>query len=265
MIYTDKTIFFELQKAGGTHVRSIIQQLDPDKVSIIGKHDNIRAYPLEDADKKLKVGNIRNPWDWYVSLWSFGCQGRGGLYSRVTEPGKTQSGKYEKLTQKLGLKRPDHDLWERLYSDHLNVDHFRTWLKKLLVEDDFTLLNGFKEAPLSDFAGFLTYRYLLLYTRHEYRDLLKVNTYKKLIAFDKKRNYMDIILRNERLHEELLQNAPLMGLPVERLKTMLATMERTNASKRDRDFRNYYDEETRLLVEEKEKFLVEKYQYQFEP
>jgi hypothetical protein len=89
MTITDDFIYLELQKTGSTHVTKLLQQLHKNNFVKIGKHNTIKTMPkhvLVGFESKIKVGNIRNPWDWYVSLWSFGCQKRGGLHKMLTKP-----------------------------------------------------------------------------------------------------------------------------------------------------------------------------------
>ena len=87
MLITDELVYLELQKTGCSHTIKILSALNNKNCKIIGKHNTYDSIPKEDQgnfESKLKIGNIRNPWDWYVSLWAFGCQKKGGLYNLVT-------------------------------------------------------------------------------------------------------------------------------------------------------------------------------------
>ena len=75
MLITDKLVYLELHKTGCTFTRLVLAELFSDSCRIVGKHNLVETIPqdvLGDFETKTKIGNIRNPWDWYVSLWAFG-------------------------------------------------------------------------------------------------------------------------------------------------------------------------------------------------
>ncbi|WP_258105484.1 sulfotransferase family 2 domain-containing protein [Marinoscillum sp. MHG1-6] len=271
MLITDQIIFFELQKTGCTHTRRILSTLYADNHQIIGKHNAYDTVPkkvLGDFEGKTKVGNIRNPWDWYISLWAYGCQHRGGLYRRValnnylflfskkrfldlinTGP----YGRYPKL---------DTQLWQQVYSDVNNYENFNAWLKLVLQSKEHGIGEGFKIGNISQFAGLMTFRYFQLYAYR--KKLNSVHSLKELRDFDQKENFMDVIIRNENLHSDLLENVDKLKCSQEELTKVLGSFaKRTNTSERDKDYRKYYDEESVKLVQQKEKFIIEKYGYSF--
>lgn len=271
MLITDKIIYLELQKTGCTHTLKVLSDLFKDNYSIIGKHnryDSISPSKLGDFESKFKLGNIRNPWDWYVSLWAFGCQQNGELFVRLTTKGirYIYNEGHKVILKRAFTKcepRLDIKMWQDLYSDPNNAENFRKWLKLLIVEPGHYVGEEYKAMPLSKFAGFLTHRYLGLYTYR--KGLENIDSREKLIAFDKEQNFMDRILRNEFLHDELLNCAEQIGSSSEEMsKTLEKFQTRTNKSSRDRDYRKYYDDETISIVKEYESFIINKYGYSFE-
>lgn len=272
MLITDKIIFIELHKTGSSHTRKIFLDVFKDNCEILGKHDsyfNISENHLENFQGKIKIGNIRNPWDWYVSLWAFGCQKRGGLYNYLTSPYQI------KLLSKKGLNflirnisgleysKLNRNKWESLYSDPYNIQNFNSWLNLLLDKSRHDIGEGYKMSKISKFAGFFTYRYLRLYTYNHKFDLIK--SYQDLVNYDNNENFMDIILRNENLDENIIDISEKLGFTKNELKTILSkNKSKTNVSKRSHNYRTYYSNRSVELVEKYEKFIIDKYNYTFE-
>ena len=80
MFVNERLIYLQLQKTGCTHVAMLLDKLIGGEQ--VGKHNRLPAR-LE-SEGRLIVGSVRNPWDWYVSLWAFGCEQCGGLADRLT-------------------------------------------------------------------------------------------------------------------------------------------------------------------------------------
>ena len=75
---SEKLVYLALQKTGSTQIRHLLTSIIPGE--LIGTHNRL---PVNLSPKRIAVGSIRNPWAWYVSLWAFGCLGRGGFYHKV--------------------------------------------------------------------------------------------------------------------------------------------------------------------------------------
>jgi hypothetical protein len=69
VIVTDRFIFLHLHKSGGSFVNRFLLQWMPD-ARAIGYHLP-RAYIPADAQRLPILGGVRNPWDYYVSWYSF--------------------------------------------------------------------------------------------------------------------------------------------------------------------------------------------------
>ena len=114
MFISDKLIYLDLQKTGCTHVRKLLGKIPSLNGSLYRKHNS-----LDDLDARIIVGkrqasaliagNIRNPWDWYVSLWAFGCMEKGGFYKKAIQKNYWYKGP-KKSTQ---IK----SIWRRVYAD----------------------------------------------------------------------------------------------------------------------------------------------------
>ena len=265
MFKSDKLVYIQLQKTGSTHIAKLISSLFQGQQYT--KHMRPPLSILK--EDKYIVGSIRNPWDWYVSLWSFGCQGKGGLYNRITSriftglynlkfPVKTVKAFINELIKPI-------DKWQYLYSDWNNPELFREWLKLIFdPKRNFDLKEKYGFSPISQYGGFLTYRYLYLYSK----DIKKLYTKKyvgninKLYDFDENNNLLDYVIRNENLENDLIDILNKIGISLsDKIIDEINSFGKTNTSKRKKSIKSYYDRKSSNLIKKKEKFLIDKYNY----
>src|SRR5690606_6616197 len=113
--------------------------------------------------------------------------------------------------------------------------------------------------------GFLTFNYLRTYTKNFIYDAKKITHIDQLIEYDKKHNFIDIMLRNETLKPQLLEN---YSFYTDTKKVMEDAIEnrppRSRTSTEKKPLHLFYNDETRKLVYEKDRFIFEKYNYTFE-
>ena len=272
MLITDKIIYFELQKTASTFTRLVLAEMYADNCTIVGKHNSLEKIPqdvLGDFSRKVKVGNIRNPWDWYVSLWSFGCKKRGGLRFRLInqEDSSFLSKKgirgILKKRWKSEYPKLDKKIWLSLYSDPYNYNNFNRWLELILSVGNHNLGEGFKTKKLSEFSGLLTYRYVKLYTATPKLD--RIRSYEELKSYDSKENFINEIIKKETLLEDIERLAERLQFKQEKLIRIINQINsKPNASIREKDYRKYYTDESISMVKKYEKLIIDKYQYTFE-
>jgi len=263
LFITDKLIYLQLQKTGCTHISLLFSK-------IVGgvqktKHQYLRDYNVD----KFIVGSIRNPWKWYVSLWAFGCGGKGSLNNRLTERHLYDilngfvKGKIENI--KNELEKPIK-LWRTTYQDYKNPEHFRKWLK--LLHDPKRkkdIGEGYPDHIISNYAGIMTYRYCRLYHRDFFlkENQNKLRSYNDLIEFDKTNNLLDFIIRNESLEDDVVDVLKKVGynLDENQIKFIYDSSKNKTFKSKHYDSSYYYDNETIELVTNSEKFIIEKYGY----
>jgi hypothetical protein len=94
--------------------------------------------PDPSLTNRFVMGSIRNPWDWYVSLWAYGCLCKGSVYLQTNRP---FSLRYciEQLGSETGCRampRPifrqykgelgkPQDEWAACYKDRNDASRFR--------------------------------------------------------------------------------------------------------------------------------------------
>ncbi|MCP3673342.1 MAG: hypothetical protein GY829_02560, partial [Gammaproteobacteria bacterium] len=131
MYQSDQLIYIQMQKTGCTHIASLLNSLFDGKQ--IGRHN---AATLEQITNiKHFISSIRNPWDWYLSLWTYGVQGNGALMNRLTKKNLLSSIKKTIIDPKKNYPSLLHELsknpalWRDVYNNSNDVESFRKWLK----------------------------------------------------------------------------------------------------------------------------------------
>lgn len=276
MFVAEKLVFTELHKTGGTHICKWLERLVGGEH--VGKHNRVPKR----LRNRFVVGSIRNPWDWYVSLWAYGCSGRGSVYFQTTrglslrylneqlgpEMGFDTLPLQYKLRQALAdLRRPIHS-WREVYSSADDVHAFRRWLQLIMSYDRrFDVAEGYGFSPSARWAGLMSYRYLKLFTGLGERLYLDratetVDGARHTIETDA---VVDFVIRNEHLEDDLLVAVSRAGYAIDEKerREFLAQSSRskTNTSTR-MPTASYYDEPSARLVEEREELIVSAFGYQ---
>lgn len=258
MFVSDKLVYLALQKTGCTHVLKMLSTTPGLNGEVIGKHNTINQISKEklgDISKKIKAGNVRNPWDWYVSLWAYGSMDNGALYKRLA------SGNiFKKILQPRTLLGSSRE-WKKVYSSNSDPALFRQWLKMLLDANIADVGEGYGNAAVSKEMGLYSYRYLKLYTYNFGSNIKQMQTINDAIAFDKEKNFIDNFIRNENLENDLKELLLKVGISEDVINEVMNTP-KTNSSVRRR-YSEYYDDESKELVNKKEKLIIEKHNYKF--
>jgi hypothetical protein len=265
MFVSSRLVYLQLQKTGCTHIAKLLDDIVGGEQ--VGKHN--RLPDGMNLEGRRVLGSIRNPWDWYVSLWAFGCKGTGDLYNRlaVRRFGTRRFRKRPLRALALTVKAVTTSTreWREVYQSPEDPDLFRRWLR--MVHDPKyrdSLGEGYGRSRLSQIAGFLTYRYAFLYTRElEPLYTSAFDSQEAVAAYLDAGNVLDFAIRQERLEDDLV--AALRSSGIELTDDHLAHVyesRRSNTSTRVRDLSYYYDPESIDLVAQRDKALIDRYGYQ---
>lgn len=275
MFVSDSLIFVELHKTAGSHIGRCLNKILTGEQ--VGKHN---AVPPELQDRFI-LGSIRNPWDWYVSLWGYGCDRKGSAFSQTTrryslnyywrqlnkEMGKNWLSPAQYARQLFADTTKPVALWNEVYADSSNPELFRQWLKLMLDNNRrFDIGEGYGFSPLSAHSGVLTYRYFKLFTNlgAELYSLPELADSSRLNDVWEQRAITNFVVRNEHLEEDLIEALTCANIPLsdeQRLFILQGKNEKTNTSSRkSMDF--YYDAESIELVKNKEAFIISRYGYE---
>ena len=274
MFISNKLIYCHLQKTAGTHLRKLFAKyfLESDKKK--SKHSNLGVLKL---NNEFVVGSIRNPLRWYLSLWAYGCQGKGKLMSNffgdyslknlffisrdVSLRENLKSFKLNKNFYKsvwfFVTKNPKN--FRFLYSDINNIDNFRIWLNLIINTDygKFISGQGYFKNNTSSFCGFLTYRYLLMYCKN-FLFTNNIENYKELVSFHNENLLPNKMIRMERIFEDFLEVLEVNKIGYNKKELANHFKQKTNSSK-ELEIENYYDDKLRELVYLKDKLIFDYY------
>jgi hypothetical protein len=262
---TDRLAFVQLQKTGCSHITRVIEMIHPGEQ--LDMHGRIPKWVI--GSDRLIAGSVRNPWDWYVSLWGYGCDGRGSLYEKLT--GKVSFRGHGYRRDLLGGLRflardltRDRDYWKELYSDVDSPRLFREWLTSLLSTSmGGDLRDDFNRSSLQEFAGLYTFRYCYLFhdsTEHLFDGT--VGTPQALRIEDARHNIVQFVIRMESMEEGIMEMFQTCGIKISGdEEARIREMGRTNPSSRRRDNAFYYDRDTAELVRRRESLIIDSYRY----
>ena len=267
MIIGDKFIYFELQKTGGTFVSVVLLDNEFIKVRKLGKHNRYTELDddiLTDFEHWKKIGNIRNPWEWYVSLWAFGCTRKGSIYSHMAKKPKLykQSGIIRALKDPLSMVRDTHAV-NKLYEDVNNIENFRIWVNLILEPSQISMGIEYKKSKFSKFAGLMSFRYLNLYCLYSPKAISSLSSYEQLLEYDSKNNFMNHVIRLENINSEMLKISHVFGLKKEEMAIQLKKHAKPLNKSKHLEYNEYYTEKLKELVMIREKFIIHKYKYVF--
>ena len=293
MLISEKLIFVELQKTGSTHIKGLLRKLLGGEND--GKH-NVPTPEQIDSGRKF-VASVRNPWSWYLSLWSYGCLQKGELFERLTNEKKwrkmldkeeseadaesdaaedkaeadadaSEEGAEGKAKGKKDKSLPDNFTPDRArtfwYADPDNAEAFREWLQAVLATRPLrkVLETGFGKSPISRAGGLMTFRYFTLCTRNGENVDQSVSTLEALQKYDQENCFIDYFVRNESLAEDLIKALDGCGVPLDDAqRKQIREAKKTNVSSRPHGPEYYYDKASIQLVARREKFIIEKFSY----
>jgi hypothetical protein len=293
MLISDKLVFIELQKTGSTHIKTLLRDL------VGGKNDGKHNTPPEEllASGKTFIGSIRDPWAWYLSLWTYGCQQKGELFQRLTnekrwervhakgkaaaealeaeenndddddsddvgdaEGGKAKGKTRKPLPENWGAERAKN-FW---YADPQSAEAFREWLQVVLATRTLRRLleAGYGKSPISKAGGLLTFRYFTLFVRGAETVDNTVSSVDALKAYDKEHCFVSHFIRNEALAADFLETMAACGVNLtDAQKKSVLEAKKTNVSTRPKGPDFYYDDASIQLVMRREKFIIDKFDY----
>ncbi|GAA1991042.1 hypothetical protein GCM10009718_30980 [Isoptericola halotolerans] len=232
--------YLDVEKSGSTYVSRFLRDfLDDDEVAF-RKHVELEDRP---PAGRLHVISVRDPLDTYLSLYSYGCQGKGGLSGTIREAG-------------LG----------HLYDG--TAEGFDGWLDVVLDPAYASALNprSYDKSGVAPHTGLLSYRVARLSSPRPRRWMRQATSADDFVARYRSNTVVDVVLRNESLTEDLealvrrtdLEWRPSRAVALETLRAQ----RRLNTSRRlDDDGAFTVPHDARRRVAARERLLTEVFGY----
>ena len=264
MFISKKICFIELEKTGISSINKFLKSHIKEG-NITRPHDNVTNDLLE--KKLFFIGSIRNPLDWYISRWSYGCMMKNddsmyrNLIKKRLSHSRVKNINHQYIKKIKYFKNQlfkNSEYWSNLYSDPFSAKNFREWLKAMLSsKKKDQLAEHYYFSSFYRNFGYMTFRYLVMFTNPDNRNQIFTNLkeYDDLLKFDKNYNFVNYFIKVENLKSDLDKLFKILNLEV------VNKLEIVNPSKRNPDVDYYYNDECINLVKKYERFIFEKYEY----
>jgi hypothetical protein len=255
MIEYDRFIYLDVYRTGSSQMLKLLAEVTGKKPLKFHRHASLtKGHPTGMTGGKLVFATVRNPWDWYVSLWAHGADGKSAI------------------RRYLDAHLPAADV-ALLHDQNRPAESFRLWLAA--IHDPVMLAHIMQEhlpqSGLAPVMGLYSYRFLRVTTRFP-RLLLRSWLIRK--PEDAARHLSRFGAYHEVLHTERLdaefaelvtRSSQRLGLAPDAAERLhAASGARRNASTRKLpSYRDYYDAASARLVAERDPLFAEAFGYRF--
>lgn len=255
MVEYENFIYLDVYRTGSTHLIGLLDKITEEKRVRIHRHSSLTwGRPSGYSGGKIVFATVRNPWDWYVSLWAHGTAGKSAI-RRFLAPHYS--------AQEI----------DAFYDREESAESFRRWLRAM--HDPVILANIMQEllpqSGLAPIIGLYSYRFLRVTTRFPLLFLRRGIIRQPLDAVTHLHRFraFDEILRTETLTEDLMTFVKNHGgrcrfRPDAAEIILQAEQQHVNASpRRLSGYRNYFDAECSELVARRDCLFTEYFGYRF--
>jgi len=238
MIVTDHFVYIHVSRSGGTFLNKLIMEQVPG-ARMIQYHGQLKDLPEQFA-KLPVIGFVRNPWDWYVSMYCDYRRKGQYVFQILSDRGALQF--HPAVTRFLNLGDGSEESGRLL---------------KQLVRTAPRVINrqrpGRRELPGLKSDQFANYPEGIGYYSWLFR-----------LMFDSDREHSIHIGRFENLREEMLRLFEETGTPITSgIEAYLREAKPLNASPRPDGYVGGYPPQLEKLVAEKDADLIERFNYTF--
>jgi hypothetical protein len=235
MIEYENFIYLDVYKTGSTHVVDLLKRVTAGRAITRSRHSPLRRGLLNFGKPgKFTFATVRNPWDWYVSMWAYGHTTENPLYQHILEA--------------FGPERHS-----ALYNTGNPAASFSEWLRS--IHDPAFLAVALKKfrlphTGLTPFMGFF-------------------RSMDGAIAFQKRWAMYDGVLKTETLDDDLRRLAETHGPALGFRPNAVAIIDRMAANHKNisnrtlASYRDYYSDELRDLVARRDRLVIDLFGYSF--
>ncbi len=238
MIVTKHFVYIHTSRTAGTFLNKLILEHVPG-ARMLQYHGHLRDLPGEYSHLPV-IGFVRNPWDWYVSMFFDYRRKQQYVYQIISERGALG---YEETISRF-LKLGDNSVQSKRLLDQL-------------VKAAPTIINA-RTPARRHLPGLRSEHFANFPEDHGYYSWL----FK--LMFESKKKHPVHIGRFENLREEALDLFMITRTPItEAITSYLEKTEPLNSSARPKTFIGGYPPALEQLVADKEKYLIDKFSYEF--
>lgn len=191
--------YLDVQKTGSTFISKLLKESSLLPILYSDKHSAVSDLNIKRSLSLIRKGNfrgffkrvgvyrdsafyfnsVRNPFDYYASLYNYGCDGRGGLFYQLSQNGMAS-----------------------LYDKTENG--FLTWVEFILSSENCKLLGEQYYRRGASGIGFLTYRFLRLSINNPSNKLSKITAVHDAFTLYEEFNICKFTIRNEEMRGDIL-------------------------------------------------------------
>ena len=238
MIVTKHFVYIHTSRTAGTFINKLILEHVPG-ARMLQYHGHLRDLPEEFSQLPV-IGFVRNPWDWYVSMFFDYRRKQQYVYQVISEGGT------------LGF--------EKTLSRFLNLGDGSDQSKRLLgqlVKAAPTIINA-RTPARRHLPGLRSEHFANFPENHGYYSWLFQ------LMYESENAHRIHIGRFENLREEALRLFEQNGTPMTKgIMAYLKETEAMNSSPRPSSYIGGYPPELEQLVADKEKYLIDRFDYGF--
>jgi hypothetical protein len=179
-MYESKSFaYLDLQKTGTNFIVDFLDRFNGESGAERRKHKPLLGGPPRDL---LYFISVRDPLDQYISLFSFGCDGKGALFRKLTARGQGK-------------------LYERAPKG------FERWLEFMLAPENASLVDkkyaNAGNGRVPSIVGYQSFRFLYLALQDPIEDLRKCKTRDDVVQAYRTRTRVSVIVRHSQFIADL--------------------------------------------------------------
>jgi hypothetical protein len=238
MIVTEDFVYIHVSRSGGTFLNKLIHEQFPG-ARMIQYHGQLRDLPEQYADLPV-IGFVRNPWDWYVSMFFDYQRKKQFVHQVLSERGTLR---FQETVSRF-LRLGDNSAQSKRLLDQL-------------VSAAPAEINPRNPAPRQR-PGLRSAQFA------EYPKGVGYYSWLFQLMFDTDNPERILIGRFENLRKEALRLFEEVGAPITKgVTTYLETAKPMNPSARPPSYTRGYSPELRQLVADRDSYVIDRYGYEF--
>jgi hypothetical protein len=238
MIVTDHFVYIHTSRTGGTFLNKLIIEHVPG-ARMLQYHGHLRDLP-EDFSQLPVIGFVRNPWDWYVSMFFDYRRKQQYVYRIVSEDGVLG---FEATVSRL-LRLGDNSAQSKSLLGELVKVAPQAINTRIRARRHLPGLTSEHFANFPEDCGYYSWLFQLM--------------------FESKRAHQIHIGRFEKLRDEAKRLLTITGTPITTdIDAYISEAGALNSSPRPMQYAGGYSPELKQLVADKERYLIDRFDYDF--